>query len=256
MVSYLKAFTPGLHGAGRRKGVQCAGVRMPWERAQHGARTAGPPLSGHRATAWSMTFWEGRPSVTGVAAHRGSAQLCTALQTGERWSPVWGHDPMTQRCALPTATPSWQVAAWLGHRARPEGEPGLPNTVRAYLSPACRQYATMMSRVGRVGQSRGVASESLQPGPAAGRSGRRSTGKGGVRAANHRLIPPSPQPGANGRAGAARSLAERPPETTVARADTWESEAASSRSPSQVRWQRAGPSPWGRTEAAQLRFSH
>lgn len=158
---------------------------MPREMAQHGALRAGPPLSGHWATAWSMTFWEGRPSVTGVAAHRGSAQLC---RLGER-SPVWGHDPVTPRRALSTATPSWQVAAWLGHRARPEGGPGLPNAVRAYLSPACRQYATMVSRVGRVGQSRGVASESLQPGPAAGRSGRRSTGKGGVWA---RQSPPRP----------------------------------------------------------------
>lgn len=90
---------------------------------------------------------------------------------------------MTPRRALSTATPSWQVAAWPGRRARSaEGGPGLPDAVRAYLSPACLQYATMVSRAGRVGQSRGVASESLQLGPAAGRSGRLSTGKGGVRA--------------------------------------------------------------------------
>lgn len=118
----------------------------------------------------------------GVAAHRGSAQLCTALQSRER-PPVWGHDPVTPRRALSTATPSWQVAAWPGRRARPaEGGPGLPDAVRAYLSPACLQYATMVSRAGRVGQGRGVTSELLQPVPAAGRSGRLSTGKGGVRA--------------------------------------------------------------------------
>lgn len=147
MVSYLKAFTPGLQGAGRRKSVQCAGVRMPWVMAQHVVPVAGPPLSGHWATAWSMTFWEGKPSVTGDGCSRG---LGTALQSRER-PPVWGYDPVTPRRALSTAMPSWQVAAWLGRRARPaEGGPDLPDTVRAYLSPACRQYATMVSRAGRV----------------------------------------------------------------------------------------------------------
>lgn len=163
---------------------------MPWETVQHVVPMAGPPLSGHWAThcgrAWSMTFWEGRPSVIGgwllTEAQHSSAQLCTALQSRER-PPVWGHDPVTPRRALSTATPSWQVAAWPGRCARPaEGGPGLPDAVRAYLSPACLQYATMVSRAGRVGQGREVTSQLLKPVPAAGRSGRLSTGKGGVRA--------------------------------------------------------------------------
>lgn len=66
-----------------------------------------------------------------------------------------------------------------------------PPEARAYLSPACRQYATMMSRewAGRV-ESRGRVNVGSARDPAAGRSGLRS-GRGG---ASDLPIPPSLAP--------------------------------------------------------------
>lgn len=117
---------------------------------------------------------------------------------------------------MSTATPSWPVAAWLGRLGQPaNGRPGSPNASRAYLSPACRQYATMVSRAGRVGQNRWVASESPQPGPAAGRSGL-SIGRGGIHGpASQCFAPPLPGQEPIGAPVAPCPLADRLPETAV-----------------------------------------
>lgn len=67
-----------------------------------------------------------------------------------------------------------------------------PREARAYLSPACRQYATMMSREGaRRAESRGRVNVGSARGPVAGRSGQRS-GRGGAPALP--IPPPSAPP--------------------------------------------------------------
>lgn len=92
--------------------------------------------------------------------------------------------------------PSWGATARADPRRaprdlRPGPPPPAPSEARAYLSPACRQYATMMSREwARRAESRGRVNVGSARDPAAGRSAQRS-GRGG---APDLPIPPPPAP--------------------------------------------------------------
>lgn len=138
-----------------------------------------------------------------MASPRALTAIMQVLQASSRQEtpPLFGvRDPMTPRCLVHgDAILAGGRVAWPS-RAACWCRPSLPEASRAYLSPACRQYATMVSREGP------VTSESPQPGPATGRSDL-STGSGGTcRPASHCFTPPS-QPGANRSASRACPLA-------------------------------------------------